>query len=750
MTQPADPLVEGEAESIPDRATQSIAEQAAQSIPDRHVQLRAAGVSLIVHIPEVGLPAFMHWGSDPGPLDRQQLEQLALAEGAPPAANGVDEPRAVSIMPEPWTGWTGAPGLDGHRAWRGWSPRFTVTSATSVNPVPGDGARGGTLELEARDDVAELQLDLHIELTPTGLVVMQAHVTNLGADPYTLGSVSLGLPVPTRADELLDLAGRWAKERVPQRRPFAVGTHLREGRRGRTGSDAATVLVAGEQSFGFDRGEAWGMHVAFSGNHQVRAERVASGERILLGGELLLPGEVELARGERYSTPRVFGTHGVGLDALAGRFHDHLRSRPHHPGRDRPVVMNVWEAVYFTHDLDRITALADAAAQVGVERFVLDDGWFGGRRDDTAGLGDWTISDVVWGDGRFRRLVDHVAALGMEFGLWFEPEMVNEDSDLARAHPEWLMQVDGRLPVESRFQQVLDLSHPGAFEHVRSQIVALVRDYDIGFIKWDHNRDLVDAGSTRTGRAGVHEQTLAVYRLLDEIKRQCPGLEIESCSSGGSRVDLEILERTDRVWASDTIDAHERQQIQRWTAQLLPPELVGSHVGSQRSHTTGRMLDLSFRAATALFGHFGIEWDLTAATDAERAELAAWVRYYKQLRGLLHTGTVVRRDLEGGDLWLNGVISTDRAEALYLVTVRERHITWPVGRVLLPGLDPDRSYRVTAGGPSAFRAASNHWADPAWWRDGVTLPGSVLVGVGIAIPAQDPDHAALIHVAALR
>ena len=271
--------------------------------------------------------------------------------------------------------------------------------------------------------------------------------------------------------------------------------------------------------------------------------------------------------------------------------------------RPRPVVLNTWEAVYFDHRLDRLTALADTAAELGVERFVLDDGWFRHRRDDTAGLGDWYVDEDVWPDG-LHPLVNHVRGLGMEFGLWVEPEMVNPDSDLARAHPEWV-----REAPPWRNQQVLDIAQPDAYAYLLERLDALVSEYAIDFLKWDHNRDLV---------GGAHAQTLAAYRLLDELRERHPALEIESCSSGGSRVDLGILARTDRVWASDTNDALERQAIQRWTQLLLPPELVGSHVGPPRAHTTGRTHDLSFRVATALFGHFGIEWDINAR-DRRRA-----------------------------------------------------------------------------------------------------------------------------------
>lgn len=706
------------------------------------VRLAAAGVALILDVPDDALPTVVHWGADPGPLSADELATVTLSTRPPFASNGVDAPLPVALLPEGWTGWTGTPGLSGHRRGADWSPRFQPTSVVveTREDVP-----GGHLEIHAVDALTHLGLSLRVEMLASGLVRLRAALENTGDTPYTLDALQLALPVPTRADEVLDLAGRWAKERVPQRRAFTVGAHTREGRHGRTGADAATLLIAAESGVDFDRGDAWGVHVAFSGNHRSIAERAFTGERLLYGGELLLPGEVELEPGDSYETPWVYGAYGHGLDEVAARFHDHLRARPTHPRTARPVVMNVWEAVYFEHDLERILPLVELAARVGVERFVLDDGWFGSRRDDHSGLGDWTVAEEVWGDGRFAQLVSAVKDQGMEFGLWFEPEMVNLDSDVARAHPEWLLQVPGRLPVEARHQQVLDLTHPEASEHIRRSIVTLVQRYAIDFIKWDHNRDLVDAGSTRTGRAGVHAQTLAAYRLLDEIRLACPGLEIESCSSGGARVDLGILERTDRVWASDCIDPRERQQIQRWTAQLLPPELVGSHIGAERAHTTGRKNDLSFRAATALFGSLGVEWDLSRASADELEELGAWIAFYKQTRHLVHTGRVVRRSLEGGDVWMTAAIAPDQSEALYQVVLRERHVTWPVGAVRLPGLRAETRYRVRAAGPDAGTAYDPR-IHPAWWAEGLTATGAMLGEIGVQIPALAVDHAVHLHV----
>ena len=319
----------------------------------------------------------------------------------------------------------------------------------------------------------------------------------------------------------MDFGGRWAAERMPQRRPFAMGAHRREGRHGRTGADAAFVLSLGEEGFGYQDGEIWACHVAWSGNHVHIAERDFVGTQLIGGGELLLPGEGRLAVGEGYTSPWVYFNHAIGLDAQADRFHRHLRSLPVHPGPERPVSLNVWEAVYFDHDPARLIDLAERAAALGVERYVLDDGWFGARRDDHAGLGDWVVSPEVWPDG-LHPLVNRVTELGMQFGLWFEPEMVNLDSDVARAHPEWLMQLDDRLPLEGRFQQGLNLSIPGAYGHVLGQMSAILEEYAISYVKWDHNRDLNDAGTAPDGRPAVAAQTRAFCAVASRRSSSSP------------------------------------------------------------------------------------------------------------------------------------------------------------------------------------------------------------------------------------
>jgi alpha-galactosidase len=707
----------------------------------RHFHLAANGTALVLTVADDGLPRVTHWGAELALADAAALDRLAAAMTPPRATNGIDVLVRPTLIPEGRTGWTGTPGLRGHRSGGdAWSPALRTVD---VSEQPADA--GGTIVFTATDDVVGLECAVTVHMDQFGVVRFRAALASVCAHPFTLDGLEIAVPVPSRADEVLDQAGRWAKERVPQRRPFTVGSHVREGRHGRTGADAATLLCAGVAGFDFEAGEVWALHVAHSGNHIEAAERTFDGTRLLRGGELLLPGEVILGSGERYESPWVYAVYGKGLDDVAARLHSHLRARPTHPRSPRPVVMNVWEAVYFDHNLEGLLTLADIAASVGVERFVLDDGWFANRRDDTAGLGDWVLDEAVWGGDKFSTLVARVKALGMQFGLWFEPEMINEDSDTARRHPEWLMQVPGRLPPRSRHQQVLDLTHAEAYAHVLGQISTLVSTHGIDFLKWDHNRDLVDAGSTRNGRAAVHEQTLAVYRLLSELRARHPLLEIESCSSGGGRVDLGIVEHTDRVWASDCIDAHERQQIQRWTAQLSPLELIGSHVGDDVAHTTGRRQDLAFRAATALFGHFGLEWDLRRASTEDLAALAAWVDIYKELRPLLHAGRLVRRELEQGCAWLVGAVSEDLAQAVFCVSVVDRPVTWPMGAVLLPGLDPQRTYRVSVVNPEAATDYDER-VHPGWWGRALVLSGAALGAAGLQIPALNPDHAIVLKV----
>ncbi|HET6533364.1 MAG TPA: alpha-galactosidase [Actinoplanes sp.] len=713
---------------------------------DAVVAMTAAGVTVLIEVSAGRLPVITHWGAELPGLDAVQARALIAASVQVPGTNNLEPVPRVAVLPEHRTGWTGRPGLSGSYAGAGWSPSFGGTR-TEVDgaAVTGFAATGAArCDFTAPDDTGRLELRLTVELLPTGLLRARAAVRNRAGETYDLQGLVLSFPVPAVATELLDFGGRHNLERQPQRTRFVTGAHVRENRKGRTGADSAYLLHAGTGGFGFAAGEVWAVHTAWSGNHIHYAERVFTGEQLIGGGELLLPGEIRLDAGAEYRSPWIYGGYGTGLDEVARRFHRHLRARVPKVSSDRPVTLNVWEAVYFDHDAERLIDLAERAAAAGVERYVLDDGWFGSRRDDRSGLGDWVVSPAVWPRG-LHPLVDRVRKLGMQFGLWFEPEMVNPDSELARAHPEWIMAARAEWPIESRQQQVLNLGIPAAYEHVKAQILAILGEYDIGYVKWDHNRDLIEAGNQLDGgRPGVHAQTEAVYRLLDEIRAAHPALEIESCSSGGGRVDLAVLERTDRVWVSDNIDPHDRQQMLRWSTQLIPPEYLGSHIASGRSHTTGRRHDLGFRAATAIFGHLGIEWDLARATAAELEELRDWIGFYKRHRDLLLAGDLVRMDGPDPRVLVHGVLAPDRSRALFALVTMDSIAPDPAGRLRFRGLDADRLYRVRP----VSAGAGPRLDPPEWWgpdRQGRPFSGAALAYAGVACPRVGPDQVVLFR-----
>ncbi|HEV2637650.1 MAG TPA: alpha-galactosidase [Actinocrinis sp.] len=701
------------------------------------VSLSARGVALLLDVTDRALPRLLHWGADPGlGEDDGPAVRMALATDRPPNPAG--------LVPFQGEGWFGRPVLAGHRAGNVRPPRFDLTAPPTVAAGEGPGADGGSIEIRAADTVGGLELVCRIEMTQHGVIRLRHRLTNTAQSTYTLDQFMCVLPLPATAVELLDFTGRWARERFPQRAPLRHGVWSRENRRGRTGFDAG-ALIAGSAGFAFRHGQVWGAHVAWSGNHVHYAEQLADGTSVLGGGELLEAGEIRLALGESYQTPWVyFHTSDAGLDGFSQGFHEALRSRPHHPRTPRPVTVNTWEGMYFAQTPQRVLALAEAAAAVGAERFVVDDGWFRGRRNDRAGLGDWYVDKDVWPQG-LASLAEQIHGLGMQFGLWFEPEMANPDSDLVRAHPDWLLSDPDRLPLEIRHQHVLDIARPEAYAYVLERISSLIGEIGIDYLKWDHNRDL--AAAVHDGRPGVHVQTQAVYRLLGELRSRHPGLEIESCSSGGARVDLGILEHTDRIWASDNLDPLVRQSVQRWTSLLIPYELIGTHVGSAPSHISGRATGIAFRCATALFGHTGIEADLTAWPQDDLAAVRAAVQTYKRLRPLLHTGAVVRMDHPDPSAWVHGVVSQDRAHAVFAYVQLETSATATGAAMRFAGLDPRRHYQLDV--IPQLSAAADTW--PTWANhEPLSLPGSLLSQVGVAPPhlMDRPEQAFVVELTA--
>lgn len=701
------------------------------------------------------MPYLAYWGSN---LSDSDVDGLHIAMTRPRAKAALNIEAPIGLVAEQGSGFPGLPGLEGSRSdGADFAPRFTVENHRVLDAVGsgGGGSRteidGAGVEWELADPIGGLKLTIRLLLADQSEVLLvDAGLTNVGATPYTLNKLALSFPLQSRATELLRIGGRWTNEFRTSRQNWSLGTHSHHNWRGRTSPDKVPALFAGTDSFSETTGEVWGAHLGWSGNAETSADRLSDGRRYLQLSESLFVGEVVLGPGESYETPKVHGVHSsFGLGPASHKFHRFLRSRPRHPKSDRPrpVMLNTWEAVYFDHDMQTLKNLASRAAEVGVERFVLDDGWFKGRNDDTSALGDWFVDEVKYPDG-LTPLIDHVRALGMEFGLWFEPEMINPDSDLFRQHPDWAM-MDHRYEQRlGRNQLVIDLTNPDAWQFIFDRLHSALSDYPISYVKWDMNRDHLQP--TVGQGAKTHHQTLAVYRMLDELHDLHPTVEIESCSSGGARADFEILSRTERIWASDCNDALDRQSIQRGFSLLFPPELMGSHIGPPTSHTTGRTHDLSFRAATAFFGHMGIEWNLLETSDDQRAALSEFIALYKQHRALLHTGNFCRIDSADPTRAIMAVIADDGSEALLLYTTIATPTDAVPNPIILPSLDHDREYQVA---PLPLPGLSLEFGEtrPVWLRDdhkASRISGRLLSAVGLQPPIMHPESALLVHLKA--
>jgi len=693
--------------------------------------LSAPTSSLLIEVVN-GALVIRHWGA---PILGQNHD-IALASRVSIANSSWDEPQLPGLMRESARGFLGRPTLSGHRNGKAWSTKFEVTDFHH---------QGNHCAVTLRDFHAELEVVVTFDLDAFGVLIQKATVKNIGNSDYVLNEFIYWLPLPREATQTLDFAGRWSNERQPQRRDIQIGTWVRESREGRSGHNFSIADIALTAQTSFQSGSAWATSIAWSGNSHYLVERGFDGQQSIGAGELLLAGEVILKGNESYEAPALFAVYSSqGLDGVSAAFHSHLRAREIHPTRPRPLTLNMWEALYFDHNEDKIRALVDVAAEVGVERVVLDDGWFHSRRNDRSGLGDWVIDPAVWPNG-LTPVIEYINSKGIEFGLWFEGEMVNPDSDLYRAHPEWILHEGDRTPPLWRHQLVLDLGHEEAYKHVLEQTSSLLAAHNIVYIKWDHNRVLVDAG--HLGVAGVRRQTQAIYRLFAELKKRHPGLEIESCASGGARIDLGVIDYVDRFWTSDNNDALERQTIQRWTSQVIPPEMLGTHIGPTHGHQTGRTLELSMRAITALFGHAGIEWNITQATAEERANLATWAKYYKDNRALLHSGKSVRIDYPDEHGYLYGVISADTKKSIFAYVQLTPTVTIHPASLKFAGLDAAANYLVKAvypAGKPRFMLIT-----PPQWMDGITMSGSALATIGVSAPILAPANAVLIEITKL-
>jgi len=572
---------------------------------------------------------------------------MALRETRPIPSFSLDQDMPLPVFPLFGLGGFGAPALLAHRGGLGFAHGFTACTTVWDEP-------GRRLRIRLEDGVAALGVEIELAVVGAGAALqVRSTLINQGAAPLEVSWLAAAaLPLPSNAEQVRSFSGRHNREFAPFEDRLSPASWVRENRRGLTSHDVFPGAVVACEGATAQAGQVFAAQLAWSGNHAQRIDRLDDGRRCWQFGEWLAPGEVSLAPGARLTSPDVLAVcSDAGFDGAAQAMHAAIRERMSWPGgamSPRPVHLNTWEAVYFDHNLEDLKTLADLAATAGVERFVLDDGWFHRRHDDRAGLGDWTADPGKYPQG-LAPLAQHVVGLGMAFGLWVEPEMVNPDSDLYRAHPDWCLHLDGRARPTARHQLVLDLARDEVADHLYAQVGALLDALPITYLKWDHNRDLAPAA--HLGRASYRRQIDGAWRLMDRLRAGWPHVEIEACAGGGGRIDAGIVRRTHRFWTSDCIDAVSRMEIQHGFLQFMPPEIMGAHIGASPAHSTERSQALDFRAAVALTGHLGLEFDLRDLSEAERDALAAWIALYKRLRGRLHTGKVWRGEAGDGVVW---------------------------------------------------------------------------------------------------
>jgi alpha-galactosidase len=598
--------------------------------------------------------------------------------------------------------------------------------------LPGKPALDGlpSTYVEADDEATTLEIDLRDE--PTGLVVTvgltvfagrpvlaeSLRLRNDGAAALRLRcAMSTVLDLPDSDWDLVHLAGAWGRERHVVTRPLVPGRHAISSSRGTSSHEHNPFIALRRPATTEDAGEALGVALVYSGNFLAEAEVAEFGTtRVRLGIE---PDSFawELAPGATFTTPEAVVVHvGDGLGAMSDAFHGLFRERlARGPWRDRPrpILVNNWEGTYFGFDESRLVAMAEVARDVGIELFVLDDGWFGRRDDDTSSLGDWFVDRRKLPNG-LDGLGRRIEELGLRFGLWIEPEMVSARSELFDAHPDWAIGVPGRPRTEGRQQLVLDMTRREVVDHVESVIADILGGAPISYVKWDMNRWITEpwSPSLPADRQGefAHRYVLGLYDLYARLTGRFPDILFESCASGGGRFDAGMLAFAPQAWTSDDTDAIERLAIQWGTSLAYPLSSMGAHVSAVPNHQVGRVEPLATRAAVAFFGVFGYELDTTAFSPAERDAIRDQVAFYAANRELFQYGRFVR---------LHGPFDGDGNETAWMVVAPgRRRAILGVYRVLnrpnpgprnirLRGLDDDVAYRLSewpqaAGEPAAL------------------------------------------------
>lgn len=586
-----------------------------------------------------------------------------------------------------------------------------------------------TLEIVLEDDLtgAEVHL-LYGVFANTNVITRAVVIKNTGTAAFSIEkAASAALDFPTMDYDLIHLYGQWAQERRISREPLSHDIRVVSSLRGSSSHNHNPFAALVAHSADEDHGEAYGFSLIYSGNFAIETECDSLDSTRLVMGINATDFSWNLDPGESFATPEavlVYSQDGVGQ--MSRTFHKLYRynlCRGEWKEKKRPILVNNWEATYFAFDDDKLVAIAKDAAELGIEMLVMDDGWFGRRDDDHSSLGDWVVNENKL-KGGLKSLVDRVNALGVQFGIWFEPEMISADSDLIRSHPDWCLRAPGREMSIARTQYVLDMSRADVRDYLFDTISGILSQANIVYVKWDFNRNLTEAGSALLPASQqqevFHRYVLGLYELLDRLTSAFPHVLFEGCSGGGGRFDPAMLYYSPQIWTSDDTDAIERCRIQYGTSMVYPASAISAHVSACPNHQTGRSTSFETRGNVAMAGAFGYELDLTKLTDEERALVRKQVAQYHAYYDTIQNGDLYRlvSPFENENFCAWEYVSADRKEALVTFVVPRCRVNF-TSFVRMKGLDPNMRYQdVETGriyfGNTLMNAGLNltaHWKD---------------------------------------
>lgn len=562
-----------------------------------------------------------------------------------------------------------------------------------------------TLVIHCIDQPTGLKVDLQYSaFNDTDVITRSVKIIN-GAkeDIFVTKAYSASIDMDSRDFLVTTLHGSWARERHIDTAPLTKKKQVIESLRGESSHQDHQFIMLKTPDATDEHGDVYAMHLVYSGCFRATAMVDQFDQvRMTMG---IQPDNFrwKLTPNEEFQTPEVVCVYShEGTGHMTRTLHDFYRKhliRSPYLHKKRPVLINNWEATYFDFDTDKLIAIAREASKHGIEMLVMDDGWFGDRNDDTSALGDWIVNEDKI-KGGLKNLVDEVNALGMKFGIWFEPEMISPNSNLYREHPDWAIAVPGREPVRMRDQYVLDLSRRDVIEYTYEQIAKVLRSANIEYVKWDMNRQLSDIGSVvlpadQMGEL-LHRYVLAVYELQDRLLKEFPNLLLENCSGGGARFDPGMLYYSPQIWCSDDTDAIERLYIQEGTAMIYPVSTMGAHVSDCPNHAVGRVTPFETRGHVALFGTFGYELDVTKISEEDRNMIPEQVAMYHKYNDLIREGDYYRIANYSENHYFDcyGVVAKDKTEALYVFVQVLNRVNFPNRRIKFKGLDAKKSYRI--------------------------------------------------------